>query len=57
LINIPKLIDTKKIKAFSLSIDSEAIEGPGQNPTMPHPIPNKPEPISKDESIFLKEIF
>ena len=54
---MPRLMATKNIKAFSLSVDSEAIEGPGQNQTMPLPIPNHPEPISKDESIFLKEIF
>ena len=32
---MPRLMATKNIKAFSLSVDSEAIEGPGQNPTMP----------------------
>ena len=46
-----ELLSTKKdLKVLSKAIDD--IAGPGHKPTAPHPIPNKVEPITRDELIF-----
>ena len=49
---IPKIIDKIKYIVFEFPSDKAAIEGPGQKPTIPQPIPNKADPKMSLESTF-----
>ena len=53
LIKIPTNIADKKIKVTASNNAIEDTAGPGHNPTNPHPIPNKEDPIK----IFLSKSF
>ena len=47
-------MDNTKNTEYVFNNARDDIAGPGQNPTMPHPTPNVPEPIIKFLSIDFK---